>query len=578
MRLSCLSAFALAALAACGLPGGGEDPGAGGNAGDRPGATFADVVIHGGPIHTGVENDPIPDFVAISGGRIAAVGNEAAMAEHVGSRTRVIDLAGAALFPGFVDAHAHLIGIGERELTLNLEGVSSVAELVERIEVAIADAEPGAAVIGRGWIETGWPEGRFPSRTDIDPVSPDNPVILVRADGHALLANSVALNAAGVTDATRTPEGGRIETDTDGAPTGMLIDGAMTLVSTLIDEPDEDRKREYYRAGARVYAEYGWTGVHNMSVDPRDTPIMSALSDAGEMGIRVYNAIDVAGLDDVSGKTPQVSKDGRIVTRSVKLYVDGALGSRGAALSEPYADAPSTDGLLQMDEDTALAAYAKAIENDVQVATHAIGDRGNSLVLDWYEKAFAAARAAGRNAEDRRWRIEHAQILHVEDIPRFAQLGVIASMQPSHAIGDLYFAPDRLGPDRLDGAYAWRSLLDAGAVIAGGSDAPVERGDPAIEFYAAVARRGVDGFYNEDWRPGEAVTRADALAMFTTAPAFASFMEDELGTIEVGKKADLTAFSIDLMTAPTDDLLKAKARLTVVDGEILFENLSAATD
>jgi predicted amidohydrolase YtcJ len=265
-----------------------------------------------------------------------------------------------------------------------------------------------------------------------------------------------------------------------------------------------------------------------------------------------------------------MNNSGRIITRAVKLYVDGALGSRGAALSAPYSDQPGADGLLLMTREEAAPLFEKALRDGVQIATHAIGDRGNRLILDWYEEAFNKVPAEERKVANPRWRIEHAQILHVEDIPRFAKLGVIASMQPSHAIGDFYFAPARLGDARLDGAYAWRSLLDAGAIVAGGSDAPVERGDPLIEFYAAVARKDLEGNSGSDWRPEQKVTREEALAMFTSSAAFASFQEADLGTIEVGKKADFTVFSKDIMIVPEAEILTAKPVMTVVDGEIVW--------
>ena len=565
------------ALVACG--GGTENARSDGAAGPNPAgvevgieAGSADLVIHGGPIYTsGDATGPI-EAVAIVGGRISAVGSFAEISVATGPQTRVIDLAGAALFPGFVDAHAHLYGIGERELTLNLEGVSSIEEMVDIVASSLVDMAPGALLVGRGWIETGWPEGRFPTAADLDAVSPDHPVVLTRADGHALIANTAALEAAGITDETADPAGGRILRSADGAATGMLIDKAMSLVAPLMDAPDETQIRRAYETGAEVYTAYGWTGIHNMSVEPDHVALIERLSDRGAMALRVYNAINPVGLDGLIETGPTASDNGRIITRAVKMYVDGALGSRGAALKEPYSDAPDTDGLLLMTPEQAKSRFAKARDGGIQVATHAIGDRANTLLLDWYEETLSG------DGDDRRWRDEHTQIVDPADIPRFAALGVIASMQPSHAIGDLYFAPDRLGPDRLDGAYAWRALIDAGAIIAGGSDAPVERGDPAIEFYAAVARRGLDGYSDENWRPDQAVTRGEALKMFTAWPAFASFQDDELGTITVGKKADLTAFSIDLMTAPEDDLPDARAVLTIIDGEIAHENLSSVSE
>ncbi len=530
-------------------------------------ATGSEVTIFtGGPIYTGVEGAPTAEAVAVSDGEIIAVGTREIVIESAGDNVDIVDLQGAALYPGFTDSHAHVLGIGMRELTLNLEGVGSVAELVSIVAANVQHAGEAETIVGRGWIETGWPEGRMPTRDDLDPVSADQPVLLFRADGHALVANSAALYAAGISDDTADPDGGKIERDDSGRATGILIDTAMGLAGSLIPAPTEERKQTAFAKASEVYAAYGWTGAHNMSVHPANLEMIETLSDDGTFKVRAYNSIDEAGLDDLAANGPRTSGNGRVITRAMKLYADGALGSRGAALSEPYSDRPDTNGLLMMTEDQAAALFDKALDAGVQVATHAIGDRGNELVLDWYESAFE--RHAGKS--DMRWRIEHSQILHSEDIPRFAELGVIASMQPSHAIGDLFFAPDRLGPDRLDGAYAWRSLIDGGAVIAAGSDAPVERGDPLIEFYAAVARRGLDGTQTPDWRPDEAVTREEALKMFTLWPAFASFQENTLGTIEPGKRADFTVFSKDIMTIPEDEIRTAKPVMTVVDGEIIF--------
>jgi hypothetical protein len=530
----------------------------------------ADRVFVGGAIYTGAQAAEPAEAVAVSDGRIAAVGPRAGIDKLIGPYTEIIDLGGATMYPGFVDSHAHLLGIGLREMTLNLEGVGSIEELVDIVAAVAQETPEGRAIYGRGWIETGWPEGRFPTRTDIDAASETHFIILERADGHALVANSRALAAAGVTRDTADPSGGRIERDAKGEPTGMLIDNAMNLVAGLIAAPDEATRTAALATGAEVYASVGWTGLHNMSVDPADVPLIEAGAAAGDVSIRVYNAIDAKGYADLLSGGPRIAGEGRIVTRAVKLYVDGALGSRGAALAAPYADAPDTSGLLLMSEEAALPFFKGALKDGVQIATHAIGDRGNTIVLDWYEQAFAAVRPAERKIAEPRWRIEHAQILDTDDIPRFRRLGVIASMQPSHAIGDLHFAPARLGDARLDGAYAWRSLLDAGAVIAGGSDAPVERGEPLIEFYAAVARRDLKGFAGPDWRMDERSTRAEALAMFTSAPAYASFQEQDLGTIEAGKKADFTVFSKDIMTVPEAEILTARPVMTIVDGEVVW--------
>ncbi len=533
------------------------------------GAT-ADLVIWGGPVYTGAEAAPKAEAVAVRDGRIAYVGDRAGAQRLAGPTTRVLDLKGAALFPGFTDAHAHLRGIGERELSLNLEGSKSAAEATARVKAYLAGRPGTGPVWGRGWIETGWPEGRFLHRSDLDPIAPDRPVLLVRADGHALVANSAALKAAGIDAATEAPAGGEILKGADGQPTGMLVDNAMALVGKLRAEPTEADKREAYAAAFKVEAAYGWTGVHNMSVDWADVALLEDLAAKGQAPLRVYNAVDIGEAGPLLEGGPRASPDGRITTRAVKVYADGALGSRGAALFAAYHDAPSTTGLILTPPETMRAQMTRAYLSGVQVATHAIGDRGNAVVLDLYEQVFAATPPNVRMAAPR-WRIEHAQVLRPADIARFPRDAVIASMQPSHAIGDLHFAPARLGDARLDGAYAWKSLLDAGAVVAGGSDAPVERGDPLIEFYAAVARKDLSGFSTPAWRPGEALSRTQALKLFTSAPAFARFAEDELGTIEVGKRADLSAFSVDLMTAPESEIPKGHAVLTVVDGLVTYE-------
>ncbi|HXI87072.1 MAG TPA: amidohydrolase, partial [Parvularculaceae bacterium] len=403
-----------------------------------------------------------------------------------------------------------------------------------------------------------------------DPVSPDNPVMLERADGHALVANSAAMKAAGVDDKTPDPDGGRIERDQNGRATGMFIDNAMDLLSAIAAQPTEAQKEKAFAAGASVYASEGWTGLHNMSVDLNDVPIIEKLAEAGDVPIRVYNALDKEGLDWLVKNAPHTDKTGRVITRALKLYADGALGSRGAALMAPYSDQPETSGLLRLHHDEAEDVLRRALKAGVQVCTHAIGDRGNHLMLDWYEEAFKATPPAERKVAEPRWRIEHAQILSPDDIPRFAKLGVIPSMQPSHAIDDFFFAPDRLGPDRLAGAYAWQSLIDAGSIVPGGSDAPVERGDPRIEFYAAVARKSLKGYSDANWHPEQKVTREEALKMFTLWPAYASFRETELGSIEPGKLADFTVFSDDLLKIPEAEILKVKPMMTVVGGKIIY--------
>jgi predicted amidohydrolase YtcJ len=532
-------------------------------------AQSQDLLIRGGPIYTGVEATPTAEAVLVRDGRIAWLGAEQDQ-PAVPTTVPTIDLKGAALFPGFTDGHAHLDGIGWRELTLNLEGSASVAEAMARL-TAWAAEHPEGPIVGRGWIETHWPEARFLTRQDLDAAAPGRVVLLGRADGHAVVASSAALAAARITAGTAAPSGGEILKDEGGQPTGLLVDAAEQLVSGLMPQADPAALREAYRAGFRVEAQYGWTGVHFMSAPWRDVPLMEAMAEAGEAPIRIYNSVTPDGAAALIAGGPRSVADGRIITRAIKYYADGALGSRGAALFAPYADRPAATGLMQISEQEIVPLYQAALRGGIQIATHAIGDRGNASVIEWYQQALAGVAPAERpNGTDVRWRIEHAQIVRPQDYHWFADLPIIASMQPSHAIGDLHFAPARLGDARLDGAYAWHSLADLGVVVVGGSDAPVERGAPLIEFYAAVARRDLQGFQGPDWRPHEAVDRQTALKMFTLWPAYASFREAELGTIEVGKRADFTAFDVDLMTAPMADIPKGRAVLTVVDGEVVF--------
>ena len=533
---------------------------------------FADTVYWGGPIYTANDAEPLVEAVATIQGRISFAGGEEEAQILIGPDTRIVDLNGGAMYPGFTDSHIHVLGVGQRERTLNLDSVTSIADLAEAVRAYAANAGEGAIIGGRGWIETHWPEERFPTRQDLDAVAPDNPVILVRADGHALVANSLALELAGITRDSIAPDGGEILFDTDGEPTGMLIDTAMYSTMALVATPTGEERAGIYAAGAELLASLGWAGAHDMSVPYADVEMIEGLAEAGRLPIRVYVSVNPDGFASLARETPRIVDDGRVITRAVKIYMDGALGSRGAALLEPYSDRPETSGLTIAEEDQTIGLFTEALRSGVQMNVHAIGDLGNRNLLNWVEEALAQVPLDDRARPDHRWRDEHTQIVHPIDIPRFADLGIIASMQPSHAIGDLHFAPARLGDDRLNGAYAWQSLLDAGAHITGGSDAPVERGDPRIEFYAAIARRDLSGFQGENWHPEEALSREDALKLFTLWPAYASFREDELGTIEVGKRADFTIFSADIMTINAADVLNVTPWMTVVEGEVVFEH------
>lgn len=517
------------------------------------------VILTGGPIYDG--QGATVEAVAVQGETILFVGPLADARSRLRG-AREVDLAGQAAYPGFVDSHAHLTGIGLREMTLNLEGTASIADLKARVR-AHAAANPKGPIIGRGWIETHWPEARFPTRQDIDAVTSDRPVYLTRADGHAGVANSAALQLAGVTASTVDPKGGQILRDASGAPTGMLVDNAQALVASRMPRPTREMRREALQRAGRLYVQRGWTGAHNMSVSTEDLALMQALDHGGAMPLRVNNYLDLAEAADVLAKGP--SRKGKIHVNGAKLYADGALGSRGAALLAPYADAPNSSGLLVTQPDVLVDAMRKAVTSGAQIAIHAIGDRGNRVALD------AMQTAVGDTSPPPRWRIEHAQVLALEDIPRLARQNVVASMQPSHAIGDLYFAPARLGSERLKGAYAWRRLLQSGARICGGSDAPVEKGDLRIEFYAAAYRHALDGYAGPDWGLDQALTRQEALALFTTGAAYAVGQEKRRGVLAAGYAADITVLSRDLMTIEPAEMLGVKPTMTMVAGKIVHQ-------
>jgi predicted amidohydrolase YtcJ len=535
----------------------------------------ADVVFQNGNVYTLDPKHPRAEAIAVANGRIVYVGTNAGAAKYAAKTTKVVDLKKSTVVPGMADSHCHIVGIGQREMTLNLEGTTSLDDLLAKVKARAVGAPKGEWISGRGWIETFWSPPEFPTRFDLDRVAPDNPVVLVRADGHAVVVNSKALEIAKVTKETKSPEGGEIMRDEKGEVTGMILDNAIELVRAHVPEPTEADLERAVEIGAKRELSLGWTEVQNAGSVWPEVERFEKLYRDGRVKLRIYNAIYGPGDDAkrLIGTGP-ILRDagGRFTMRTIKVVFDGALGSTGAALLDKYAD-HDTSGFLRVSEEALYPMLVSALENGIQVETHAIGDRANRVILDLYERAFKEVPASRRKVKEPRWRVEHAQILSASDLPRFASLGVIASMQPSHAISDLYFAPRRLGMERLAGAYAWKSLLDSGATIAGGSDAPVERGEPMIEFYAAVYRHDLKGNAGEGWHLEQAVSRERALAMFTTAAAFAAFEEDVRGSIEPGKYADLTILSADIMTIPAPDILKTTCVMTVVNGEIVHDAL-----
>ena len=540
------------------------------------GTVPADVVMRNGNIYTANAQQPKAEAVAVNAGKIVFAGSNAGVAAYVGSGTKVIDLNGSTAVPGFTDSHYHLTGVGARERNLNLESTknTNLADLLAKIKAAVAEHRLGEWVTGRGWIESEWPNPAFPTRWDLDKVSPDNPVFLTRADGHAAVANSAALKIAGITRVMRNPEGGEIMREPkSGEPNGMILDNAKGLIQDKISPSPEEDIDPNLEVGIAKTLEQGWTTVHVPGGSFAEIDRLKQTYENGKTKLRVYYAVSGPGpesrkLLDQGAQTGLYSD--RLNVRSIKVVLDGALGSKGAALLENYNDYNS-NGFFTAKPDEVYAMTEEALRKGIQVMTHAIGDRANREILNIYERALNAVPADQRKLKDPRFRIEHAQIFHADDLPRPAKLGVILSMQPSHAITDLHFAPSRLGMARLAGAYAWRTFLDSGAKIAGGSDAPVERGDPRIEFYAAVTRKDLKGYSAEGWHPELRVTREEALKMFTIWAAYASFEESIKGSIEPGKLADLTVFSKDIMTVPEMDILKAETLMTIIGGEIVYE-------
>lgn len=535
----------------------------------------ADLVFKNGNIYTVNDKQPRAKAVAVKGDRIVFVGSNSDAQKFVGANTRVIDLGGRTMVPGMTDAHQHLAGVGFREMTLNLEGITSLEAFLAKVKERVDQTKPGEWVTGRGWIETFWTPPVFPTRWDLDKIAPNNPVFLDRADGHGAVANSAALKIAGIDKNTPSPFGGEISKDKQsGEPNGMLLDAAQDLVQKHTPEPTAAEQERAIILGVKRDIELGWTQVQDPGGNYADVAIDQKLYSEGKIKLRIYKALSAPGpqAERLFREGPIIDTyDHRFNVRAFKLYADGSLGSRSAALLAPYSDKPDTSGFLTIKETDLQPLLQDALKKGVQIETHAIGDRGNRFILDQYEKAMNVVPRAEWKVQEPRWRVEHSQIVNPTDIPRFKKLGVIPSMQASHAIGDLHFAPSRLGIARLAGAYAWQSFIKSGSIIPGGSDAPVERGEPLIEFYAAVARKDLKGFSGDGWHPEEAVSREQALKMFTIWPAFAAFEETLRGSIETGKLADFTIFAADIMKIPEPEILKTRCVMTVIGGEVVYE-------
>ena len=526
----------------------------------------AETAVHNITGYTST-NTGIHEFTVLvvsDDGKVVATGGVDILSEYPDAV--LVDGQGRSLLPGLTDAHAHVYGLGFLNVSLDLAGTQSLEAAVANIsEYAVAN--PDADWIqGRGWNQVLWPVQKFPTAADIDAVVGDRPVYLRRIDGHAGWVNSAALKIAGIDDDTPDPVGGKILRDEYGRATGVLIDKAENLIKAHVPKPDKDDYRQAIRESIAELLPLGITGVHDTGIDITQAEVYMSMADDAELGLRIYAMLRDAGANlDAIGEPRVAYSDDRLDIRAVKIYIDGALGSRGAAMLEPYSDDAENLGLAFMPTEKLHADIAKANRMGFQVGVHAIGDRGNQMVLDAYERAQNGVASPLRN------RIEHSQIIALEDIPRFAELGVIASMQPTHATSDMNMAEDRIGPQRIKGGYAWRKLLDSGAVIASGSDFPVELPNPFHGLYAAVTRQDRRNLPTGGWYAEEALSRAEALHSFTLAPAFAAHQEDRLGSLEPGKWADFILIDRDYFKVPNDQIDDIQVLETWVAGERVYQ-------
>jgi predicted amidohydrolase YtcJ len=504
--------------------------------------------------------------IAIRNGRVLAMGSADTMKVR---GLRRVSGGGRTLLPGLIDAHAHVMGLGQSIMSVDLMGLNSKEDALAKVK-AFADAHPDRQwVIGRGWNQTLWSNTVFPTAADLDRIISDRPVLLERVDGHATWVNSMALSMAGIDSSTPDPEGGVILRDASGAATGILIDKASALVERLVPQPDATGRRFALEAALAAITSVGLTGVHDMGTDPTTWALLNTLASEGAMPVRITSYIAGAGqaFDELSTDGPRHDLyDGLLHLPGVKLYGDGALGSRGAALVEPYSDDPSNRGLLFQTADAATDLFDRVSGAGFQIAYHAIGDQANKVALD----AFARLKAA-HGDDGLRHRIEHAQVVAPSDIPRFAQLGIIPSMQPTHATSDMNMAEARVGIQRIRGAYAWRTFMAQGSRIAAGSDFPVEAVNPFFGLYSAVTRMDHKGRPPGGWYPEHRMERAEALRAFTLDAAWAGHDEENVGTLEPGKRADFIVIDRDYFQIPESEIWQIRVLETWIGGLNVFK-------
>jgi predicted amidohydrolase YtcJ len=561
-----LSVAALTVIAAC-----GQQP---------PSVQPATLVVMNGKVVTVEPGQAEASGVAVAGDRIVAVGNEDEIKRYVGTGTQVIDAAGQLVIPGFVEGHGHFTSVGEAQLVLKLATAQTWDDILAMVETAAKAAKPGQWIYGRGWHQEKWKappspsvEG-FPTEASLSRVSPANPVMLTHASGHASFVNALAMKLSGVSRTTKNPEGGEILKDAKGNPTGLLRETASRLIKRGAGEPaptDEERRqreRRVLQLAAKEALSKGITSFQDAGTSFETIDLMKAMADEDKLGIRLWVMVR-AGLEQEAQKLAQYRMvdyaNGHLTVRAIKRSIDGALGSRGAWLLEPYADKPDSTGLNTTPVEDIRATAKLAMQHGYQLCVHAIGDRANRETLNIFEEAFKA----DPGKKDLRWRVEHAQHLNPADIPRFGALGVIASMEGVHCTSDAPYVLARLGPKRAEeGAYVWRKLMKSGAVVTNGTDAPVEDVDPIASYYATVSRKLKDGsvFY-----PDQRMSRIEALNSYTLNGAFAAFEESSRGSLKAGKYADMVVLSKDILTIPEDDIPATQVVYTIVGGKVKYK-------
>jgi predicted amidohydrolase YtcJ len=525
-------------------------------------AEQADLVLKNGAVTTMEEAQPKAMAVAIAGDKIVWVGEDSQVDSWIGTQTKVIDLKGAFVYPGLIDSHAHIIGLGGKQVEIDLLGTENKESIIRMVADRVAKAKKGEWIIGSSWDQNDWPVKEFPTRQDLDPVSPDNPVVLERIDGHAYWVNSAAIRLAGITAKTADPVGGKIYRDAQGNATGVFVDNAMAFISKVRPPLTKDEVKERIHAALQESARKGITMIHDAGQSSSDVSAFKELAQQNALPVRVYGMYMVENLNQVKDLDAFPENFGPYYeVRAIKMYIDGAMGSRGAALLSPYSDDPQNSGLVMWNQNEMVQALQGVKKRGIQACIHAIGDKGNRMVLDAYEQL---------GVRDLRWRIEHVQMLALSDVPRFTEIGVIASMQPTHATSDMPWTPDRIGPERMKGSYAWRSLLEQKTIIAGGSDAPVEDINPLWGLYSAITRQDHKGQPEGGWLPHQKVTRMEALRMFTIDAAYAAFREKELGSIKAGKLADLIVLPQDLLTCEPKAMIDMQVLYTIVGGKIRY--------